>query len=113
MRRGEHVFVRARRYLQRVSTITRGNAAEAAVLNALIRADLIVLVPFGDGAPYDLVVDSGSALDRVLMIPVDGCARLRAYLRLRPPRNNQQRRIRFADDYAFELWARSLARTSV
>src|SRR4051812_25241292 len=105
----------------RVSTIARGNAAEAAVLNALIRADLTVLVPFGDGSPYDLVVDTGHdlikvqvkcgrirdnciafnscgtdhgrgrqdyigradvfgvyapQLDRVYIVPVDGCARL-------------------------------------
>jgi PD-(D/E)XK endonuclease len=141
-----------------MSTILRGNAAEAAVLNALIRADLVVLVPFGDGTPYDLVVDSGSALikvqvkcgrirsdciefnsastdhgrgqisyvgradvfgvhapqlDRVFMVPVDGCARFRGYLRLTPPRNNQQRRIRFASDYAVESWAASLTRPSV
>src|SRR5690348_1040558 len=56
-----------------MSTITRGNAAEAAVLNALIRADLIVLTPFGGGAPYDLVVDSGLDLIRVQV----KCARLR------------------------------------
>jgi PD-(D/E)XK endonuclease len=39
-----------------VQTITKGNAAEAAVLNALIERDLDVLVPFGGGHPYDLVV---------------------------------------------------------
>jgi PD-(D/E)XK endonuclease len=35
---------------------TRGNAAEAAVLNALVDRDWEVLVPFGDGQPYDLVL---------------------------------------------------------
>ena len=35
---------------------TRGNAGEAAVLNALAQRDLHVLVPFGGGHPYDLVV---------------------------------------------------------
>jgi hypothetical protein len=39
-----------------VETVTRGNAAEAAVLNALIGLGLPVLVPFGGGTPYDLVV---------------------------------------------------------
>jgi hypothetical protein len=37
-------------------TAAKGNAAEAAVLHALIERDLNVLVPFGDGQPYDLVV---------------------------------------------------------
>jgi PD-(D/E)XK endonuclease len=35
-------------------TIQRGNAAEAAVLAALVAADIPVLVPFGDGLPFDL-----------------------------------------------------------
>jgi PD-(D/E)XK endonuclease len=141
-----------------VSTINRGNAAEAAVLNAFIRAGLMVYLPFGDGSPYDLLVDSGHALikvqvkcgrirdeciafnscgtdhgrgrmsyegradvfgvhapqiDRVFIVPVEGCARFQARLRLTPPRNNQQRRIRFASDYAVESWAASLTRPSV
>jgi PD-(D/E)XK endonuclease len=37
-----------------VQTIQRGNAAEAAVLAALARADILVLIPFGDGAAFDL-----------------------------------------------------------
>jgi hypothetical protein len=48
-----------------MSTILRGNAAEAAVLNALIKAGLLVLVPFGDGSPYDMMVDSGTQLIKV------------------------------------------------
>jgi hypothetical protein len=141
-----------------VSTIVRGNAAEAAVLNALIRAGLMVLMPFGDGTPYDLVVDTSQTLikvqvkcgrirdncivfnscgtdhgrgrmsylgradvfgvhapqlDRVFVVPVEGCAQLQARLRLTPPRNNQTRRIRFASDYAVESWARSLPRADV
>jgi hypothetical protein len=39
-----------------VRTSIKGNAAEAAVLHALIERDLNVLIPFGDGQPYDLVV---------------------------------------------------------
>jgi hypothetical protein len=141
-----------------MDTIARGNAAEAAVLNAFIRAGLMVLMPFGDGAPYDLVVDTGAdlvrvqvkcarirdncvvfnscgtdhgrgrlsyegradvfgvyspQLERVYIVPVDGCARLQARLRCTPPRNNQQRRVRYAGDYAVEDWARSLARPSL
>jgi hypothetical protein len=45
-----------------MKTILRGNAAEAAVLNALIHADVGVLIPFGGGFPFDLGV----------LAPVDG-----------------------------------------
>jgi PD-(D/E)XK endonuclease len=41
-------------YLARVQTVNRGNAAEAAVLAALARADILVLIPFGEGAAFDL-----------------------------------------------------------
>ena len=37
-----------------MDTISRGNAAEAAVLDALVRADIPVLIPFGDGLCFDL-----------------------------------------------------------
>jgi hypothetical protein len=37
-----------------MQTIQRGNAAEAAVLAALVAADIPVLVPFGDGLSFDL-----------------------------------------------------------
>jgi len=126
-----------------VDTIRRGNAA---VLNALIRADLSVLVPFGEGCPYDLMVDTGleqirvqvkcgrvrneciefdsaatdqgrgrqdraradvfgvhvPQLDRVFIVPVSECARFRGYLWLTAARNNQQRRVKYASDYAVE-----------
>ena len=39
-----------------VSTITRGNAAEGAVLRALTTAGMHVLIPFGDGLCFDLAV---------------------------------------------------------
>ncbi|HEX3362853.1 MAG TPA: group I intron-associated PD-(D/E)XK endonuclease [Solirubrobacterales bacterium] len=39
-----------------MSSASRGNAAEAAVLQALVIRGLDVLVPFGSGHPYDLVV---------------------------------------------------------
>ena len=138
-----------------MDTIRRGNAAEAAVLNALIRADLFVLVPFGEGCPYDLLVDTGThtvrvqvkcarvrddcvvfnscgtdhgrgrmnyegradvfgvytpQLDRVFIVPVAGSANFQVSLRLAPTRNNQQRFVKYASDYAVEDWARSLAR---
>jgi len=39
-----------------VTTALKGNTTEAAVLGALVKRDLAVLQPFGEGHPYDLVV---------------------------------------------------------
>jgi hypothetical protein len=45
---------------------TKGNAGEAIVLAALVQRGFHVLVPFGDGHPYDLVVSfSHSAFLRI------------------------------------------------
>jgi PD-(D/E)XK endonuclease len=49
-----------------VNTIARGNAAEAAVLQAFTAAGVNVLIPFGDGLPFDLgAVMPGGAILRV------------------------------------------------
>ena len=42
---------------------------------------------------------------RVFVVPVENCARSKTRLRLRPARNRQERRIRYADDYAIERWS--------
>ena len=42
-----------------MGSAVRGNQAEAAVLLALTQRELDVLVPFGGGHPYDLVVHLG------------------------------------------------------
>ena len=47
------------------------------------------------------------ALARVFMVPVEDCPVYTGYLRLDPPRNNQRRRVRFAEDYSFERWLAS------
>jgi hypothetical protein len=56
---------------------TSGNAAEAEVLNALVRRGFDVLVPFGDGHPFDLGVHlGGTTFLRVqckTARPVQGC----------------------------------------
>jgi hypothetical protein len=150
----ERVFVRIEGYGDVVKTITRGNAAEAAVLNALTGVGIQVLIPFGGGLPFDLaavVPDGGilrlqvksgrvrsgciefkvsstdhgrgqmhyrgradviavyvSTLRRVFMVPVDDCPLFAGSLRLDPPRNNQRRRVRLAEDYSLEAWAESL-----
>jgi hypothetical protein len=45
---------------------TNGNATESAVMSALIEREFDVLVPFGGGHPYDLVIHlSGGAFMRV------------------------------------------------
>src|SRR5436190_23415983 len=50
--------VRAGSYGRDMKTAARGNAAEAAVLSALVTRGYNVLVPFGGGHPYDLVVEA-------------------------------------------------------
>jgi hypothetical protein len=55
----------------------RGNAAESAILNAFVERGVGVLVPFGDGHAYDLVVDLGEATFLRIQCktawPRDGC----------------------------------------
>jgi PD-(D/E)XK endonuclease len=48
-----------------MGTAARGNAAEAAVLAAFVKRGYEVLVPFGDGHPYDLGVELGTSVLRV------------------------------------------------
>lgn len=48
------MFVRHVPYRPVMSTIVRGNAAEAAVLHAFAVAGIPTLIPFGDGLPIDL-----------------------------------------------------------
>jgi hypothetical protein len=50
------MFVRPGSYSRPVTTALKGNATEAAVLDALVNRDFAVLLPFGEGHPYDLVV---------------------------------------------------------
>jgi PD-(D/E)XK endonuclease len=49
-----------------VQTNMKGNIAEAAILNAFVERDLRILVPFGGGHPYDLVVHL--RMDRFLRV---------------------------------------------
>jgi hypothetical protein len=46
-------------------TKRKGDAAEAHVLAALVGAGLTVLVPWGDNARYDLVVDCAGRFIRI------------------------------------------------
>jgi hypothetical protein len=48
-----------------MGSASRGNAAEATVLNAFTQRGMDVLLPFGGGHPYDLVIDLGRLFLRV------------------------------------------------
>jgi hypothetical protein len=48
-----------------MNTNRKGNISEVQVLNAFVQVDCYVLLPFGNGAPYDLVVDIQGKLFRV------------------------------------------------
>lgn len=56
---------------------TSGNAGEAAVLSALVKRGFDVLVPFGSGQAYDLVLDLGDTwflrVQCKTAWPVKGC----------------------------------------
>jgi hypothetical protein len=49
-----------------VQTSLKGNTTEAAILNAFVERDLGVLIPFGGGHPYDLVIHL--MMDRFLRV---------------------------------------------
>lgn len=46
-------------------TLYKGNSSEAVVLTAYIQAGFLVSLPFGGGAAYDLIVDTGTRLLKV------------------------------------------------
>lgn len=48
-----------------METREKGNLTESKVLAAFIEAGYLVLLPFGDGHKYDLVIDDGRRLQRV------------------------------------------------
>lgn len=74
-RRSNICSVRSARNDSTMDTISRGNTAEAAVLHALVRAHIPVMVPFGGGWCFDLAAEQPSD-GRVLRIQVK-CGRVR------------------------------------
>ena len=126
----------------------RGLIGEAAVLHAFVHRGFDVLMPFGEGLPYDLVVPVEDKFLRVqckTAWPKGGCLIFNSHatdhgrgpvsyvgradvfgvyfpprrsvylvpldishhegrLRLEPTRNNQRRRIRWAEDYVIDRW---------
>jgi hypothetical protein len=78
------------------TTYDRGNISEAIVMSAYIRAGFTVSVPFGTGAPYDLIVDSGHRLCKVQVKTGwlrNGCVLFKGL-----------RRVREAHPYAVRLY---------
>ena len=47
------------------TTYDKGNISESIVMGAYLKAGFTVSIPFGAGAPYDLIVDTGSRLCKV------------------------------------------------
>ena len=68
------------------TTYDKGNISESILLHAYLKTGLIVSIPFGSGAPYDLMVDTGK---RALRIQVKtgwyqkGCIKFRCMRRVR------------------------------
>jgi PD-(D/E)XK endonuclease len=137
-------------------TTGKGNVSESRILAAYVGAGFIVLLPFGGGAPYDLIVDTGIRLvkvqvktgrlrngcilfptlrfsghngkgrryisgefdvfavycpdnEQIFIVPLgenpaDG--RLRCF----DTRNNQQQKVRWAKDFAFDDHVKELRR---
>jgi PD-(D/E)XK endonuclease len=128
--------------------------AEAVVLSALVRRGFHVLIPFGEGHPYDLALHLGEnsilriqcktawpsqgclifnsrstdhgngpqsylgladifgiyfPVNRaVYLVPIEAVASFKGRLRLEPPLNNQQRRVRLAADFEIDRWTPEL-----
>ncbi len=81
------------------TTYDRGNISEAIVMGAYIRAGFTVSVPFGTGAPYDLIVDAGPRLCKVQVKTGwlrNGCILFKGL-----------RRVREAHPYAVRLYDES------
>ncbi len=51
--------------MKKSPTSGKGDLSESSVLRAFIKAGFVVSMPFGDGAPYDLIVDTGNRLLKV------------------------------------------------
>jgi PD-(D/E)XK endonuclease len=60
---GKQLQLRKRRIME--APFKRGNISEALVLARYLKAGFMVSTPFGVGAPYDMIVDTGAALLRV------------------------------------------------
>jgi len=74
------------------TTYDRGNVSESIVMTAYVKAGFMVSVPFGAGAPYDLIVDTGNRLCKIQVKT--------GWLRKGCILYNGKRRVREAHPYA-------------
>lgn len=81
------------------TTYDRGNISESIVLSAYLRAGFTVSIPFGAGAPYDLIVDAGTGLYRIQVKT--------GWLRKGCILYKTQRRVREAHPYATRRYMES------
>jgi hypothetical protein len=56
----------------------------------------------------DFIAVYVATLDQVFLVPVDDCPSYVGVLRLSPTRNNQRKRVRLAEDYTLQCWAKRL-----
>jgi hypothetical protein len=57
-----YVLSEAQSMVTRMLTAIRGNTSESAVLHAFLKRGYHVMIPFGDGCPFDLVVAAPTCL---------------------------------------------------
>lgn len=81
------------------TTYDTGNISESVVMTAYLQAGFMVSVPFGAGAPYDLIIDTG---DRLYKIQVKT-----GWLRKGRILYNGMRRLREAHPYAARRYTQS------
>jgi hypothetical protein len=68
------------------TTYDRGNISECILLHAYLKAGFIVSIPFGSGAPYDLMLDTGKRTYRIQVKTGwyrKGCVIFRGHRRVR------------------------------
>src|SRR5215216_390295 len=68
------------------TTYDRGNISESILLQSYLRAGFIVSIPFGSGAPYDLMVDIGKRIYKIQVKTAwyrKGCVIFRSNRRVR------------------------------
>ncbi len=71
-----------------------GDISESAIITRFLQLGYVVLTPYGGNQRYDLVI-----LNKVYLIPVDQVGTTRANLRIGPPKNNQEKHVRWAQEY--------------
>src|SRR5215467_8606638 len=86
--------------MQKNHTNVKGNISESAALNAFTKAGFVVSVPFGNGAPYDLI-------ETVYLVPTLG-ALTEGRLRVSSTKNNQRQNVRWANNFEFETFLKNL-----